>query len=76
MTLTDNQRSRPGLSGPPGPRGGPSCLGLEERWWGTQVRLTYHNTVQRQVRWLVKLGNTGVRDAVVILLVFMSSTQP
>lgn len=57
MILTGNQRSRPGLSDPPGPRGGPSCLELEgEGGEEVEVRLTEHTTVQRQVHWLVKLG--------------------
>lgn len=45
MILTGNQRSRPGLSDPPGPRGGPSCLELEGEGEGegggeVEVRLT------------------------------------
>lgn len=36
MILTGNQRSRPGLSDPPGPRGGPSCLELEGQGGGKE----------------------------------------
>lgn len=85
MILTGNQRSRPGLSDPPGPRGGPSCLELEgegrgrevEKWrWGSLSTPLFSD---RYIGWWSSARHQAVYWnqgwVFIISLVFMVSIQ-